>query len=111
MQSLCSFETNSPKGNMLKNQNNFIPHIYRDLAISITTTTLATATTSSIQFSHNNSKILQLFNQRSVVDFTLDEILRELVNESEIRNDSILSFSPANKQDISISHPKVFFNV
>ena len=99
---------------MLKNQNNFILHINRDLAsiaIAITTTTLTTATTSSIQFSHNNSKILELFNQRSVVDFTFDEILRELVNGSEIHNDSILSFSPANKQDISILHPKVLFNV
>ena len=43
---------------------------------------------------HNNSKTLELFNKSSVVDFTIDEILTELGNESEIHNGSILLFPP-----------------
>ena len=60
---------------------------------------------SSIHSSHNNSKILELFNNSSVVDFTIDDILTELGNESKIHNGSILLFRPRDKQDISPSHP------
>ena len=59
---------------------------------------------SSLHSSHNNSKTLELFNQSAVVDFTIDEILTELGNESEIHKGSILLFAPAGKQGISPSH-------
>ena len=88
-QSLSSFETNSPKGNMLKNQNNFsnkgnsfIPHCNNDLP---TTATSDSDLQSSIQSSpHSNSKTLELFDKSSVADFTVGEILTELENESKI---------------------------
>ena len=54
---------------------------------------------------HNNSKTLELFNKSSVVDFTIDEILNELGNKSEIHNGSILLFPPRDKQEVSPSHP------
>ena len=39
---------------------------------------------SSIHSTHNNSKTLELFNKSSAVDFTIDELLIELGNESEL---------------------------
>ena len=45
---------------------------------------------SSMHSSHKNSKILELFNKNSIVDLTIDEILTELGNESEIHNGNIL---------------------
>ena len=112
VQSQFSFQTNSPKGNMLYNQNNFsnkrnsfIPQINSDL------TTPATSDRnlkSSVISTHNNSKT-ELFNKISVVDFTIEEILTELGNESEIHNGSILFFPPTDKQEISLSHPNVPF--
>ena len=59
---------------------------------------------SSLHSSHNNSKTLELFNESAVVDFTIDEILTELGNESEIHKGSILLFPPTGKQGISPSH-------
>ena len=113
VQSQFSFPTNSPKGNMLYNQNNFsnkrdsfIPQINSNL------TTLATFDSdlkSSVISTHSNSKTLELLNKSSVVDFTIDKILTELGNESEIHNGSILLFPPIEKQDISPSHPNVPF--
>ena len=86
---------------MLYNQNNFsnkrnsfIPQINSNL------TTPATSDPdlkSSIHSTHNNSKTLELFNKSSVVDFTIDEILTELGNDSKIRNGSILLFLPREK--------------
>ena len=88
VQSQFSFQTNSPKGNMSYNQtkfsnesNSFIPQITSNL------TTPATSDPdlkSSIHSTHSNSETLELFNQSSVVDFSIDEILTELGNESEI---------------------------
>ena len=93
---------------MLYNQNNFsnkrnsfIPQINSNL------TTAATSDPdliSSVISTHNNNKTLELFNKSSVVDFTIDEILTELENESEIHNGSILLFPPIDKQEISPSH-------
>ena len=60
---------------------------------------------SSIHSAHNNSKTLELLNKSSVVDFTIHEILTELVYESEIHNGSILLFPPRFKQEVSLSHP------
>ena len=54
---------------------------------------------SSIHSTHNNSKTLELFNKSSVVHFTIDELLTELGNESEIRNGSILLFPPIDKHE------------
>ena len=112
VQSQFSFQTNSPKGNMLYNQNNFSNK--RDsfiLQINSNLTTPATSDPdlkSSVISTHNNSKT-ELFNKSSVVDFTIDEILTELGNESEIYNGSILLFPPIDKQEISPSHPNVPF--
>ena len=88
VQSQFSFQTNSPKGNMSYNQtkfsnesNSFIPQITSNL------TTPATSDPdlkSSIHSTHSNSETLELFNKSSVVDFSIDEILTELGNESEI---------------------------
>ena len=79
VQSQFSFQTNSPKSNMLYNQNNFskkrnsfIPQINNEIA------TLATSDfdlKSSMHSTHNNSKTLELFDKSSVVDFVIDEIL------------------------------------
>ena len=113
VQSQFSFQTNSPKGNMLYNQNNFSNK--RDsfiLQINSNLTTPATSDPdlkSSVISTHNNSKTLELFNKSSVVDFTINEILTELGNESEIYNGSILLFPPIDKQEISPSHPNVPF--
>ena len=87
---------------MLYNQNNFsnksnsfIPQVNSDLA---------TAATSdpdlkwSLHSTNNNSKTFELFVKSSVVDITIDEILTELGNESEIHNGSILLFPPIDKQ-------------
>ena len=82
---------------MLYNQNkrnSFIPQIITNL------TTPATSDPdlkSSLHSTHNNSKILELFNKSSVVDFTIDEILTELGNDSKIHNGSILLFLPREK--------------
>ena len=88
VQSQFSFQINSPKGNMLYNQNifsnkmnSFIQQINSDL------TTPATSDPDlklSIHSTHNNSKTLKLLNKNTVVDFTIDEILTELGNGSEI---------------------------
>ena len=48
-----------------------------------------------IQFRCFNSKTLELFNKSSVVDFTIDEILTELGNESVIHNGKF----PRKKED------------
>lgn len=55
---------------------------------------------SSLHSSHNNSKTLELLNEGAVVDFTIDEILTELGNESEIYNGSTLLFCPKDVQDV-----------
>ena len=88
------FQTNSPKGNMLYNQNNFsnkrnsfIPQMNSNLT---TPATPDPDLKSSVISTPNNSKTLELFNKSSVVDFEIDEILTELGNESEIHNGSIL---------------------
>ena len=60
---------------------------------------------SSTHSAHNKSKTLEPFNKSSVVDFTIDEILTELGNESEIHNGSMLLFPPRDKQEVSPSHP------
>ena len=113
VQSQFRFQTNSPKGKTLYNQNNFsnkrnsfIPQINSNLA---TPATSDPDLKSSIHSTHNNSKTLELFNKSSVVDFTIDEILTELGNESEIHNGSILLFPPIGKQEISPSPPSVPF--
>ena len=112
VQSQFSFQTNSPKGNMSYNQNNFsnksyffIPQINGSLA---TPATSDLDLKSSIHSTHNNSKT-ELFNESSVVDFTIVEILTELGNESEILNGSILLFPPIDKREISPSHAIVPF--
>ena len=64
----------------------------------------------SIHSTHNNSKTLELFNKSSVVDFTIDEILTEIGNESEIHNDTIWLIPPRDKQEISSSHSIAPFN-
>ena len=98
---------------MLYNQNNFSNE--RNSFIRQITSNLATPATSdpdlksSIHSTHNNSKTLELFNKSSVVDFTIDEILTELGNESEIHNGSILLFPPRDKQEVSPSHPIAHF--
>ena len=113
VQSQFSFQTNSPKDNMLYNQNNFSNK--RDSFIPQINSNLTTPATSdpdlksSVISTYNNSKTLELFNKSSVVDFTIDEILTELGNESEIHNGSILLFPPIEKQEISPSHPNVPF--
>ena len=94
---------------MLYNQNkrnSFIPQIITNL------TTPATSDPdlkSSLHSTHNNSKILELFNKSSVVDFTIDEILTGLGNESEKHNGSILLFPPKNKREVSPSYRIVLF--
>ena len=113
VQSQLSFQTNSPKGNMLYNQNNFSNK--RDSFIPQINSNLTTPATSdpdlksSVISTHNNSRTLELLNKSSVVDFAIDEILTELGNESEIHNGSILLFPPIEKQEISPSHPNVPF--
>ena len=113
VQSHFCFQTNSPKGNMLYNQNNFLNK--RNSFILQINSNLATPATSdldlkpSIHSTHNNSKTLELFNKSSVVDFTIDEILTELGNDSEIHTGSILLFLPIDKQEISPSHANVPF--
>ena len=90
VQSQFSSQTNSPKSNMLDNQNkrnSFIPQINSNLA---TPATSDLDLKPSIHSTHNNSKTLELFNKSSVVDFTIDKILTELGNDSEIHNGSIL---------------------
>ena len=88
VQSQFSFQTNFPKRNTLYNQNNFSNK--RNSFILQINSNLATPATSdldlkpSIHSTHNNSKTLELFNKSSVVDFTIDEILTELGNESKI---------------------------
>ena len=85
---------------MSKNQNNisnkgssFIPHINNDLP---TLPTYDPCLKSSMQSSHNNSKILELFDKSSVVDFTIDEILTELGNGAKIHpNGQIFVNSPS----------------
>ena len=63
---------------------------FLSLTINNKNSSLATPTTSdpglksSIHSNHNNRKTLELFNKSSVVDFTIDEILTEPGNESEI---------------------------
>ena len=106
-------QTNSPKGNMLYNQNifsnkrnSFIPKINSNLATLVTS---YPSLKSSMHSTHNNSKTLEVLNKSSVVDFTIDEILTELGNDSEIHNGSILLFPPIDKQEISPSHPVVPF--
>ena len=90
-------QTNSPKGNMLYNQNifsnkrnSFIPKINSNLATLVTT---YPDLKSAMHSTHNNSKTLEVLNKSSVVDFTIDEILPELENDSEKHNGSILFFS------------------
>ena len=102
VQSQFYFQINSPKGNLLYNQNNFsnesiscIPQITSNLATPATSDSDLKSSTHS---AHNNSKTLELFNKSSVVDFTIDEILNELGNESEIHRGSILLFPPRDKQ-------------
>ena len=116
VQSQFSFQTNSPKGNTLYNQNNFsnkrnsfIPQVNSDLATPATSAPSDPDLKSSIHSTLNNSKILELLNKSLVADFTIDEILTELVNESEIHNGSILLFPPIEKQEISPSHPNIPF--
>ena len=94
---------------MLKNQSNFsnkrkslIPQMNNGLA---TPATSDPDLKSSIYSSHNNSKTLELLNKSSIVVFTIDEMLTDLRNESEIHNGSILLFPAIDKQDISTSHP------
>ena len=107
VQSQSNFQTNSPKGNTLYNQNNFsnkknslILQINSDLTPTISDPDLK----SSIHSTHNNSKILELFNKSSVVNLAIDEILNELENQSEIHNCSILLFPPMDMQLIFPSH-------
>ena len=64
---------------------------------------------SSTHSAHNKSKTLEPFNKSSVVDFTIDEILNELGNKSEIHIGSILLFPPRDKQEVSPSHPIASF--
>ena len=112
VQSQFSFQTNSPKDNMSYNQNKFsnesnslIPQITSNL------TTPATSDPdlkSSIHSTRSNSKT-ELFNKSSVVDFSIDEILTQLGNESEInivnkptcfknsKNPSCIDFMLTNK--------------
>ena len=83
-------------------KNSLIPQINSNL------TTPATSypdLKSSINSTHNKSKTLELFNKSSVVDFTIDEILTELGNESEIRNGSMSLLPPRDKQELSPSYP------
>ena len=99
---------------MLYNQNNFsneriscIPQITSKLT---TPATSGPDLKSSTHSAHNNNKTLELFNKSSVVDFTIDEILNELENESEIHNGSKLLFPPRDKQEVPPSHPAAPFN-
>ena len=92
---------------MVYNQNNFsnkrisfIPQIFSNLAAPATSDP---DLKSPIHSTYNNSKT-ELFNKSSVVHFTIDEILTELGNESEIHNGSILSFPPIDKQETFPSH-------
>ena len=100
VQSQFSSQTNSPKSNMLDNQNNFSNK--RNSFIPQINSNLATPATSdldlkpSIHSTHNNSKTLELFNKSSVVDFTIDEILTELGNGAKIHpNGQIFVNSPS----------------
>ena len=52
---------------------------------------------------------MKLFNKSSVVDFTVDEMLTQLGNESEIHHGSILLFPPIDKQNLSPSLPNAAF--
>ena len=113
VQSQFYFQTNSPKGNLLYNQNNFsneriscIPKITSNLTTPATSDPDLKSSTHSAQ---NNSKTLELFNKSSAVDFTIDEILNELGNESEIHNGSILLLPPRDKQEVSPSPPMAPF--
>ena len=113
VQSQFSFQTNSPKDNMLYNQNNFsdkrnsfIPQVNINLTAPATSDPDLKL---SIHSTHNNSKTLELFNKSSVVDFTIDEILTELGSENEIHNGSMLLFPPIDKQEIFSSHSNVPF--
>ena len=100
VQSQFGFETSSPKGNMLYNQNNFS----NKRNSFITPATSDPDLKSSIHSTHNNSKTLGLFNKSSVADFTIDEILTEPGNKSKIHNGSILVFPPRDKQEVSPSY-------
>ena len=82
--------------------NSLIPQITSNLTTPATSDPDLKSSTHS---AHNNSKTLELFNKSSVVDFTIDEILNELGNKSEIHNGSILLFPPRDKQEVSPSHP------
>ena len=82
--------------------NSFIPQITSNLTTPATSDPDLKSFTHS---AHNNSKTLELFNKSSVVDFTIDEILIELGNESEIHNGSILLFPSRYRQEVSPSHP------
>ena len=88
VQSEFSFQTNSAKGNMLHNQNNFsnkrnsfIPRIKSNLTTPVTSDP---DLKSSIHSTHSNSKTLELFNKRSVVNLTIEEILTERLTVSLI---------------------------
>ena len=115
VQSQFSFQSNSRKVSMLYNQSNFsnksnsfIPQFNSDL------TTPATSDPdlkSTIHSTYNNSKtfLAKLFSKSSIVDFSIDEILTQLGNESLIHNGSIVLLPPIEKQEISSSHPIVPF--
>ena len=93
------------QNNVSNKRDSFIPQINSNL----TTPAISDPDLKSSAIStHNNSKT-ELFNKSSLVDFTSDEILTELGNESEIHNGSILLFPPIEKQEISPSHPNVPF--
>ena len=84
IQSLFSFQANSPKGNMLKNQNNvsnesnfLIPQITGDLATPVTSDLNLKLSTHS---SHNNSRVLELYKKSSAVDLRSDKILTKQGN-------------------------------
>ena len=82
------------QNNFSNKRNSFIPQINSNL------TTPATSDPdlkSSVHSTHNNRKT-ELFNKSLLVDFTIDEILTELGNESEIHNGSILLFPPIEQQ-------------
>ena len=84
-------QTNSPKGNIFSNKrNSFIPKINSNLATLVTS---YPDLKSSMQSTHNNSKTLEVLSKSSVVDFTIDEILTELENDSEKHNGTMLFFS------------------
>ena len=82
MQSKFSFETNSPKRNMLYNQNHFSNK--RNSFIRQINGNLATPATSNPDLESSNSKTSELFNKSTAVDFTIEERLTKLGNDSEI---------------------------